>query len=227
MPECEEVLGTRIIKYEDVDEFREALESAKPARLHTSLDSGFLGIGGSWRASFVDSEETVHGYITHDVRDNHHVALVQPIYDLILRAEITEVDGAIRVSVREGSVYHLFITDAPSVEERVQTSYDAWIDAVRDLPVEGTFIQYLKVDSNVILDATYGKNHLVTAIDESSDKVDESSNLLQPGRTLEGTLTRLRLTKLQSPSGAEVTDQPYTVIDNAHVINWYLDMKNV
>jgi hypothetical protein len=211
MSESAEMLGTKVLQYESVDEFRGALDTSKPARLHTFFNGGLFGFGASWAASFIDSEGTVHGFITDKVGDDFKER-VKPIYDAIGMGGIPEVDGVIKVSQRNGDVYHLFQTDNPGEEGRVQASYDAWVSAVRGLPVEGTLVQYLREDSAVTLDATRGKNHLITTIDESS------------GRTLEETLTKLRSTGEQS--GVEVLDKPYATRDNRPVVDWYLDMKN-
>jgi len=212
MSENNEMLGTKIAQYDNVAEFKEALEATKPARLHTFFNQGLFGIGANWVASFVDSEETVHAYITQEIEDNFQER-VRPIYDSIKAAEIPEVDGAIRVSQRDGSVYQIFQTERPDVEERVQASYDSWIDAVRELPVEGTLVQYLKNDSTVTLDATRDKSHLVTVVDENA------------GITLEDTLTRLQSSGTQDGE-VEVLGQPYETRDNGPVIGWFQDMKN-
>ncbi len=211
MPELDEILGTKIAEYESVEEFTAALEAAKPVRLHTYFDKGMFWFGSNWKASFVDSEGNVHGFVTRDVEEGFQDR-IKPIYDLLKGAKIPEVDGIIRVSERDGAVYQVFETDFPDEAGKEQASYDAWIDAVKALPVEGTLIQYLKEDSSVLLDATNGKNHFITTIDEDS------------GITLESTLAKLQPSK--NKDGAEVLGQPFATRDNSPVIGWYLDMEN-
>jgi len=208
-----ELLGTKTAVYSVGEEaaFNAAIENAKPARLHTFCNVGLFGLGANWSASFVDQEGNVHGYITMDLNDGF-AERVKPIYDTIKGANIPEVDGKVEISDKNGHVYQVFQTDSPSKPERVGVSYDAWIDAVRTLPVEGTLIQYLRNESQVAIDATRGKMHLVTMIDEND------------GRTLESTLMALRSPK--NPDGqAEVLDRPaYQTRDNQEVVNWYLDL---
>ncbi len=211
MPELNEVLGTKVFEYESVAEFGDSIRTILPKRLHTFFSNGLFGIGANWTAAFLDSNEMVHGYRTESVEEGFKET-VKPLYDQIKIADIKEVDGRIKVSNRNGSVYQLFQTDAPSVEERVQASHDAWIEAVRSLPKEGTLIQYLREDSTVVLDATHGKSHLITSLDGEN------------GRTLEETLTRLQ--SFGTNKGDEILSKPYATKDNGPVIGWYLDMIN-
>ncbi len=211
MAERLEVLGTTVVQYDDVTEFTAALQEAKPARVHTFCNSGLFGIGGSWNASFVDSE-VAHGFATGDLSDGFK-GRVRPIYDSMNEAGVPEVDGTLRVSERNGSIYQVFQTERPDIEERAQASYDAWVDAVRDLPVEGTLIQYLKDGSTVVLDATRGNTHLIIQLDEDS------------GRTLDDTLTRLQSAGEAEDEGkTEVLRQPYETRDNTPVVGWFKDM---
>ena len=205
-------LDTKALIYHDVDEFKQILETVKPARMHTYFQGGFLGIGSNWAATFQDSDGIVHGFMTVEVKEGFEER-INPLYELVKSGAITEVDGMIKLSEKQKAVYHVFETEKQSDEEAVNKSYNAWIDAVKTLPVEETLIQYLNDGEHTIVDATRGTNHYIKTL----------SPLL--GKTLEDALEDLQ-TEGEGDNAKVVSKNQYKLQDNMPVIAWYTDMKN-
>lgn len=206
--------GTKINVYSAVGEFKDALAQIKPKRLHTFAQAGFMGIGGGWSASFIDSEGAVHGYQTGETGDGFKER-VKPIYDVVKEIEIPEVDGTLRVSEHDGAVYQIFQTERPDLSERADASYNLWTGAVRELPVEGTLIQYLQIDDDsVVFDATMGKTHFVTTL-----TIDED-------RTIESVIGDVRAGVAEEGEAQVMGTKEYAVRDNSSVIMWYKDLTN-
>ncbi|MEI7718557.1 MAG: hypothetical protein WCI72_01715 [archaeon] len=212
MVEVTEVAGTKIAEYGSVQEFTKALKLAKPRRIHTFYSGGVVLFGNpSWQASFVDSNNIAHGFIVYGDESKEIKKAQAPIYGWLAESKLKEVDGMITVSKRNGDIYNVFRTDSPSQEERVAHSYTDWIAAVKELPRDGTLIQYLPDGSSIVLDATHGKNHLVTMIEKTA------------GRSLEEALA-----KINSVSSGEVeiiSGKGYQTRDNTSFVNWFLDLK--
>ena len=189
-------LKKKEILYNSIPEFVIALENSGTKRLHTFTDTGFLGLGACWAASFISNEGLVHRYDC-DINKSFKI-IIKPIYDLIEKINVPEVDGIIRVSKRDSSIYQMFQTDAPEEDKNIQASLNAWQNAVLELPVKGTIIQYMKKGSEVVVDAKKGKLHLVTGLDGKEN------------RTLENVLSKVK---------------SYTIQNNTPILNWYLDIK--
>lgn len=197
MVEQTELFGTIAREYDSIEEFVDGIEGSGAKRLHTFFNQGFLGMGGSWTASCVGATGMVHGYNTSEIEEGFKDR-VKPIYDLIKAEGIREVDGIIRVSPRNGSIYQVFQTENPENPQKAKSSFEAWVDAILGFPTEGAVAQYLRDESRCIIDVTRGKYHWITALDGKKDR----------------TLDRV------------VTWMPYKCRDNTDTVIWYLDMKS-
>lgn len=197
MVEQTELFGTIAREYDSIEEFVDAIKGCGAKRMHTFFNQGFLGIGGGWTASCVGVTGTAHGYRTDDITDGFK-GRVKPIYDTLKSEKIIEVDGIIKVSPRNGSVYQLFQTENQENPQKANSSFEAWVDAIIGFPTEGTLAQYMRDPTMTVVDITRGKYHWITALDGEKDR----------------TLDKI------------VAWMPYKCRDNTDTVIWYLDMNN-
>jgi hypothetical protein len=181
MAEKQQVFSTLVLTYDSILEFVEALKSSNTKRIFTFGDGGFLGIGASWTASFIDDKGQVHFYQDLNPFEENNEDKDKLICDVVKENGIIEVDGIIRVSTRVDFVYLVFQTDCPDDQEMVAASYNEWMIAVKSLNPDVATIQYcLDKDNHVgYIDAYDHKLHYIIRLDGHEGRcLDDIRNML-------------------------------------------------
>jgi hypothetical protein len=209
MVTIETLAGTTVNEYDDNNEFVEALRKSDAPRVHTFNQLGLFS--RTWLATFMDGENQVHFFSTAAKGDEYQ-SQIRPIYDAMAEKQVPEVDGILKVSPANGIIYQIFEADpGSSVEDKAQVAHDAWIEAVKTLPFEGTIIHYLKADDDIVVDAIKERTHFVTVL-KSAD-----------GFTLEDTLKKLA--RISDNAGGTIAGGPrYQTQDNGPVVTWYKEL---
>lgn len=169
---------TEVVQYKDHRPFVEALEGHMPVRVfqhniweptdyYTSTSSFF----------FMDRNRGIHLYPKTFVGRPDYQHSVEPVEQKVASLHVRKVEGMIRVDPFRGDVYQIYEADyAPYRDIQAKTAQQPlnWLEGVTEVVTADpsqVFIQYLPLRGDwTVVDATAGRNHVVTVMDKGVDE---------------------------------------------------------
>lgn len=166
--------GSTAKLYSDVRDFARVLDAITTEYVLTKTQ-GLFSL--TYTAVFRDAEGTVHSYMAAAPESKDEV---KALYDVIKSKGITEIDGTIIFSQKNGD-HIIKIYPDNNEEQDLQTSYDHYLGVVSKISKEDSVVRFVEKDGQVVMNFRNGTDPYLTSLDNDSGRTVEETMAKLPG----------------------------------------------